>query len=742
MRNLYRKTAALRDLCHETSRNLRITAPQTDLNAFRRLEAKNLADIREAARLFREIMEDNLRLGSPLGCGMLARMAFNLADRMTRHGLQEESDWALKIIERLLAETPPGSGDRETVLMAHGLSVMAQVFVRLLHIDIPAAMERIKLFDRAPYSDMTLRQKAGVGYYLAYGCLTLEKDAAFVEALADSFLPYRERIRENPVDRTAEIFSASARERELAKADPEPGAPADLDFPLVLGIDGQRLLSVHLPHEIPQVGVDENTTEILASIAMLLTVYWGDAGDIDRSLKWFEEITSWGDSGSVKAIQAEAATFMVSYIGERDPDEALHFFRKIFGNFGEKAGPLRYGFTKARARAAVNLMGVMAAHRRGDECLRILGLMDQTPFYRRNPEISSRATFLAVECLASQGRIREAKEVFLLIPDFGPTMEVRVMHGRAAVTVIHYAGIYGNLEDAREIYDYVMSNPERRELWYLRARTACAMVAACERRGDLAGALGVYRSMRSGRRDMAEDLDRAAAALSVIRLMARIGDGQGAQEIFQSLGPWGSDCEEMDLQRAGILVNLIPILGKAGMLRKARDLYAAMPAWGSSPEMDLTRAKAAVNLVGALEEAGEPRKAQAVYDAMGVWGKSPGLCCEKAKAAVTLIGLYGRLGEPRKAQAVFDGLPEEDVSPAYRELKESCLLNLLTALAMARRWTEALQAATGPSARLLSSAKREELLKRLDQLMTRTEAMGGKERRKVLRFLADRLRNH
>jgi hypothetical protein len=158
--------------------------------------------------------------------------------------------------------------------------------------------------------------------------------------------------------------------------------------------------------------------------------------------------------------------------------------------------------------------------------------------------------------------------------------------------------------------------------------------------------------------------------------------------------------------------------------------------------MDLMRAKAAVNLVAVLEEAGDARKAQTVYDQMGVWAGQPELCCEKAKAAVTLIGLYGRLGEPKKAQAVFDSLPSEEISPAFQDLKESCLLNLLTALAMARRWTEALQAVTGPSAGLLSSAKRDELLKRLDILMTRTESMGGKERRKVLRFLAERIRNH
>jgi thioredoxin-like negative regulator of GroEL len=503
-------------------------------------------------------------------------------------------------------------------------------------------------------------------------------------------------------------------------------------------MDGRRLLIRNLPEDVPHVGMEENTAEILASLDMLLMVYWGAAGDAARGRKWYDRMALWGDAGGITALRAQSAGYMVHYLGAKDPDGALEVYRGFFG--AEGRGPGGTAFAVEACKAAVNLLGVMADARRADECLRIFRLMYERPSFHRNPDVSSRAVLLTVDALASRGRIEEALSVFRLVPDLGPTMEVRTMHTRAAVTLIHYCGLYGTERDARQIYDYILSFPEQRDSWPTRSRTAAAMASVYELKGNLPGAQEIFRAMRGGRGSLPEDLDRAEAAHSVIRLMGRNGDGHGALEAFLALGPWGSDSEEMDVQRAGALVNLVPVLGKAGLLRKARDLYAAMPGWGSSAEMDLMRAKVAVNLVAALEEAGEARKAQAVWDAMGAWDDQPELCCEKAKAAVTLIGLFGRLGEPRKAQAVFDALPQGEISPAFQELQESCLLNLLPALAMARRGTEALEAATGPAAGLLSPGRREELLKRLDLLMTRTESMGGKERRKVMRFLAEKIR--
>ncbi|MDR1042043.1 MAG: hypothetical protein LBR80_18115 [Deltaproteobacteria bacterium] len=739
MRNLYRKIASLKHLLRTTNRNLRARGPQKDLKAFWANEGRNAADLRDSLALFREILAEDGCLGGPLGSAMKARIGFGLSDRLARQGMMAEADEVLRAIDGIRDSLPPDHPDLEDVRTACGLALMSHVLVCLFHVDIPEAKARLAMMDRLGSSDMSLRQKAGAAYYLAYECLTVERDAEYAESLIDDFLPYRDRIRERSVDRTAESYS---RPRDAASA-PEkddPAAPTVHDFPLALGMDGQRLMMLNLPDDLPRVGMEENTAEILASMDMLLMVYWGSSGDVERSLRRFEELTSWGSQGSIRALQAQAAVYMVHYIGLKDPDAALAFFRRIFG---EKGGePAGSGFSEEKAHAGVNLLGAMSLHKRPEECLRIFRAMYQRPYFHRNPDISSRAILAVVDCLASLGRISEALAVFRLVPDFGPSMEVKAMHGRAAVTLIHYSGLYGTEEDAREMYDYIMSFPDQRETWAMRSRTGAAMATFYELKGNLGGALGIFRTMLSGRGSPEEDLDRAEAAHSVIRLMGRGRDGHAALEVFQALGPWGSGSEEMDIQRAGALVNLILILGKAGMTRKARDLYAGMPGWGSSAEMDLMRAKAAVNLVAVLEEAGDARKAQAVFDLMGVWGGQPELCCEKAKAAVTLIGLYGRLGEPRKAQAVYDSLPQHDVSPAFQDLKESCLLNLLTALAMARRWTEALQAATGPAAGLLSSGKREELLKRLDILMTRTESMGGKERRKVLRFLAERLRNH
>ncbi|MDR2611879.1 MAG: hypothetical protein LBG06_03275 [Deltaproteobacteria bacterium] len=737
MRNLYRKVATLRDLLRATNRNLRITKPQRDLQAFWRIEEGNSADLRRALTLFREIMAEDARLGGPLGPAMTARIAFSLSDRLGRHGMVEEADEIYALLEAVRKSLPPDSPDMECVTVANGLALMSQVLVRLFHIQLGPAHERYALFDNLGDSDMILRQKAGAAYYLAYECLTIDRDGDYVEAMARSFAPYRERIRESSLNRTGETYFQPPQD-QAPQEDSEPEPPSATDFPLALGMDGQRLLTLNLPDDVPHVGMEENTAEILASLDMLLMVYWGSSGDAARGLGWFDEIGLWGDSGSIRALQAQAASYMVHYLGASDPDGALAFFRRVFG--ANEGGPAATGFPEERSRAAVNLLGVMGHHRRADECYRIFKLMYERPYFHRNPEISSRSVLVVVDALASQGRIAEALGVFRLVPDLGQSMEVRTMHTRAAVTLIHYCGIYGTERDAREIYDYIMSFPEQRDAWPSRSRTASAMASVYELKGNLAGAEEVFRAMPTGRGCQTEEIERAGAAHSVICLKGQKGDGQGALEVFQSLGPWGSDSDEMDIQRAGALVNLLLILGRCGMVRKARDLYAAMPGWGSSAEMDLLRAKAAVNLVAVLEEAGEARKAQAIYDAMGVWGGQPELSCEKAKAAVTLIGLYGRLGEPGKAQAVFDTLPQGEISPEYQELRESCLLNLLTALAMARRWTEALNASTGPSARLLSPAKREELLKRLDLLMTRTESMGGKERRKVMRFLAERLR--
>ncbi|MDR1079886.1 MAG: hypothetical protein LBQ79_02715 [Deltaproteobacteria bacterium] len=719
---------------------MRSTGPQKDVKAFCAREEKNVADLQQAMKLLREILEHDARLGGRLGPAMKARMCFTICGRLGRQGMIKEADEFLDILVAIRESLPPDHPDLEDVRTACGLAAMGRVLVCILHLDIPAAKRCLAMMDTLGTSDIILRQKAGAAYYLCYECLTVERDAEWVEALADSFLPFRDRIREFPVDRTAEIYRHVAVQDSESGEEAEPGPPTVRDFPLALGADGQRLMMLNLPNDLPRVGMEENTAEILASIDMLLMVYWGSSGDTVRALKWFDEIAAWGSTGSILALLAQAATYMVHYIGVKDPDGALDFYQRIFG---EKGGePAGKGFPQEKSQAAVNLLGVMGTHRRVDECLRIFGIMYKRPYFHRNPDISSRCILVVVEALASQGRLAEAMRVFRLVPDFGLSMEVKVMHARAAITLIHYSGLYGTEADAREMYDYIMSFPDQREVWVMRSRTSAAMISVYELKGNLEGALSVFRRMPSGRGILAEDLDRAEAAHSVIRLLGRQGDGHGALEIFLALGPWGSDCEEMDIQRAGALVNIILILGKAGMLRKARDLYSGMPGWGSSVEMDVMHAKAAVNLVAILEEAGEPRKAQAVYDAMGVWGDQEELCIEKAKAAVTLIGLYGRLGEPKKAQAVFDSLPREEISPAFQDLKESCLLNLLTALAMARRWTEALQAATGPAAGLLSSSKRDELLKRLDILMTRTESMGGKERRKVLRFLAERLRNH
>ncbi|MDR1315125.1 MAG: hypothetical protein LBQ12_15925 [Deltaproteobacteria bacterium] len=739
MRNLYRKAATLRDLLRVTNRNLRATAPQTDLNTFWEREGRNASDLRDALAVFREILEDDDRLGGALGPGMKARMGFSLSDRLCRHGMADEAEEVLKVVGAIRDSLPPDHPELEAVRVAYGLAVMSHVLVCLFHVNIPEAKRRLALLDCLGSTDTVLRQKAGAAYYLAYECLTVEQDAGYAEEIVGSFLPYRDRIREFSSDRTAEAYMR-ARYRDQAPEKGEPGPPTVHDFPLALGMDGHRLLMLNLPEDLPRVGMEENTAEILASMDMLLMVFWGSSGDAERARKWYGDITSWGETGSIKALQAQAAVYMVHYIGAKDPDGALAFFRSVFGESGVE--PLGSGFPEEKSQAAVNLVAVMAGHGRADECLRIFRAMYERPYFHRNPLISSRTIRVVVEALASRGRIAEALAVFRLVPDFGLSMEVKVMHARAAITLIHYSGLYGTEQDAREIHDYIMSFPDQRETWPMRSRTAAAMASVYELKGNLGAALAIFRSMPSGRGSLAEDLDRAEAAHSVIRLLGSHAEGHGALDVFHSLGPWGSDCEEMDIQRAGAVVNVLLVLGKAGMLKKARELYAGMPGWGASLEMDVMHAKAAVNFVAVLEEAGEPKKAQAVYDAMGVWGDQPELCAEKAKAAVTLIGLYGRLGEPKKAQAVYDSLPQNEISPAFQELKESCLLNLLTALAMARRWTEALQAATGPAAGLLSSTKREELLKRLDILMTRTESMGGKERRKVLRFLAERLRNH
>ncbi|MDR1035655.1 MAG: hypothetical protein LBT40_03490 [Deltaproteobacteria bacterium] len=738
MRNLYRKTAALRDLLRQVNRSQRTTGLQRDHEAFLARERGIKVDLRAAMGLFREILDEDVRLGGPLGPAMKARMGFTLCGRLGRQGMIGEADEFLAILAGLRDSLPPGHPELDDVLTAYGLAVMGKVLVCIFHLDIPEGKACLSMLDSLGSSDVALRQKAGAAYYLCYECLTVDRDAAWVEALAESFIPYRERIIEFPVDRTSELYRQGP--DPAAEPGAEPGPPTARDFPLALGADGQRLMMLNLPDDLPRVGMEENTAEILASIAMLLMVFWGSSGDTERAMKWYREIAAWGNTGSIRALLAQAATYMVLYIGMKDPDEALAFFRRTFGEDGGE--PAVKGFPQEKSQAGVNLLGVMGTHRRADECLRIFRVMYERPYFHRNPEISSRSILVVVEVLASQGRIAEAMAVFRLVPDFGLSMEVKVMHARAAVTLIHYAGLHGTEEDARELYDYIMSYPDQREVWVLRSRTAAAMISVYELKGNLGGAYAVFWRMRSGRGYLPEDMDRAEAAHSIIRLLGRHGDGHGVLEIFHALGPWGSDCEEMDIQRAGAAVNIILVLGKAGMLRKARELYAGMPGWGSSLEMDVMHAKAAVNLVAVLEEAGEPRKAQAVFDAMGVWGDQEELCVEKAKAAVTLIGLYGRLGEPKKAQAVFDSLPREEISPAFQELKESCLLNLLTALAMARRWTEALQAATGPAAGLLSTAKREELLRRLDLIMTRTETMGGKERRKVLKFLAERLRNH
>jgi pentatricopeptide repeat protein len=737
MRNLYRKVATLRDLLRSANRNLRSLGRQGGEKAFWERERKNESDMRDALALFRDILDSNGKLGDPLGPAMMARMAFTLCDRLGRHGMVEDSLRLLDHIEGVRPSLAPGSPEWHDVLTANGLAIMSLVLVRLLHIDIPASKAMLERLDALDSSDVVLRQKAGAGYYLAYGILTLEGDAEYVEALVRSFSPFRDRIRDNPVNRAAEVYF---RGEDGGGGGGEPGPPTVRDFPLALGVDGQRLLMLNLPHDLPHVGKEENTAEVLASMDMMLMVYWGSSGDVGRSLRWFDEIDSWGRSGSILALQAQAATYMIHYIGESDPDAAVLFFRRIFG---EKGGePAGTGFPQEKSQAAVNLLGSMSKHKRTDELLRIFGLMYERPYFRRSPDISSRSIYLVVESLASQGRIEEALEVFRLISDFGLSMEAKMMHAKAAVALIYYSGLHGTEANAREVYDYVMAFPDQRDSWLLRSRTSAAMASVCELNGDIAGALEVFNAMPFRRGILDEDRDRAEAAHSVIRLLGRRKDGHGALEVFHSLGPWGSDYDEMDVQRAGALVNLVLILGKCGMVRKARDLYAAMPGWGASAEMDVMHAKAAVNLVAVLEEAGEARKAQAVYDTMGVWGGHPDLCCEKAKAAVTLIGLYGRLGDTKRAQAVFDGLPSGEISPAYQEIKEGCLLNLLTALAMARRWTEALKAATGPAAGLLSSSKREEFLRRLDVLMTKSESMGGRERRKVLSFLSERLRNH
>ncbi|MDR2349637.1 MAG: hypothetical protein LBF41_03275 [Deltaproteobacteria bacterium] len=750
MSNTHDKVAAIKRSCGTAKLNTREIPPPAPPELFREREALSQSSLKSLRDQLDDLLETNKTAADPAPEPLIARITYTVLNLLTRGGFWED---AVRFFKTMDSYELNESKD------ARALSLLSLVFCCLTHSDLQEAKKNYLIFkETEPLCPMFLRHRAEAAYYFAFEHLRSGGDATVpiehyeeIKAKRDDFdFTFHRRVEEIPVRPPAgdgnnrgdnhQNGHPNGRDEETGEIDPVKS------FPLILEADLYDIFSFDLPDDLPKVGPRETTSDIMAAYALVLSVWHGTGGDLAGAKKWFGEISLW-PGPRADELRAMGGVFLTHYMGAEDPLEAKLFYEKLFRGgtapAGEPAEPtLGEKYPELAARGAINLMEALGKPEEMDIAGEIFRDLHDIPAFRKDPLLISRASLNFMGLLTQRGRFAEAKEIYDSIPGWWDSIELKTLRGKAAIDLIYYLGLRESPAKAREIYDGLLVWGAGRDLSPIKGRAAAVLISVYEAKADIKSALEVFWALESGV-SLAGDLERAHAAHSIIRMHGKAGEPKKALDVFLSLGDFG-DSVEMDRQRLGAAVNLILILGRGGLPKKARELYSRLPAWGTSPELDYLRAKASVNLISVYEELGDAKRAQLLYDSMVVSSNSP-LILEKAKAAVTLMGVYGKSGDPAKARRIYDDFPKLERKREYDlefdTLRQSAIINLVTAYAMKENWREALAVLTGDVGASLDNPNREELIKRLDYIMSLGGGLGKKDNLTLLSLFAEKLKN-
>ncbi|MDR2459882.1 MAG: hypothetical protein LBE38_03735 [Deltaproteobacteria bacterium] len=674
-------------------------------------------DLREATLIFKGILNANSNETKPLSEEMQARITYNLVELSARAGLMDEALAHFASLKNF---------DSPLVEEVRAMSLLSLVFVQLVKGNIEAAKAFFKLLIDLGESPLHYPYRAEAAYYLIFDILRSGGSLTQAEDIYLGFVDIRPLILQNPGARRSEVplvmLEPQAATNWMNLDDPAP-FPAPGDFPLTLCSDREPITTFGIPEDLPRMGAGDLTTSILGATALILSVFFGEKGELIKARQYMEEISNWGGPKS-RELKLKGAVFLVLYLSQEDPEKAKAFYDEFFGEKTDDKELLVY-----RAKAATNLLAAycqrpnLALSKEVFEDFKEISL-DLEPSMRASVALN----YLGV--LVKAGELTKAMALY----NTSELWEDATIKGKAAIDLIYYMGLNGHVEGATLIYEDLLDWGSSMDS--ICGRAGAAIISILEAKEDLESAQRLFDRM--GEAESLEGrLEWANSSHSLIRMYGQKGDAQGAYKVFRKLGAWG-DHLQLDIQRAGGVVNLILIMGKAGLKHRARELYNLLPAWGTSCDLDLLRAKAAVNLMAVLEQNEELKGSQALFDELPV--ENPPLALEKVKAAVTLIGLYGKVGQPNKAQAVYEGLPKLHGDLEYELVRQKALLNLIIAQAMAENWQEALQTVAQVQTGFLERDVKEDLIKRLDYIVSHSKEFSRAGKFKVLRLFIEKLK--
>jgi tetratricopeptide (TPR) repeat protein len=755
MPDLYQKISSLKSILTKASSYIRELPPPVDPETLREREALTQRALIEAAAAYEEILSANDRAKNPLPENVIARISYTVINLFTRGGFFAEAKKYYKAME---SYTLPESR------AAKYLTVVSLVFCCLTHFDFDEAKRCFSLFSCDDPDPDLVRHKAGCAYYYAFEILRAGRDPEEAQDLYEHIKSFKDKtdflvtrfVERVPIKKNGGGGEGEGEsnvyflDEDRASENGRVGFDPVRDFPLALEADNYNIMAFDLPADLPKVGPGDTTADIMAAFSLFFMVYFGSSGDLSQARKYFKEISLWPGLQAEKLL-AMAGVFMTHYIGLVDPLEAKVFYEGLFERDEDELAeslntpgapplPPTLGdkYPALAAQGAINLIESLDAPENIDLATEVFRKLSDNPAYKEDPLLISRAALNFIGVLIQRNRLSEAKDVYDSLPLWWDNLELRTVRGKAAIDLIYYLGLKDSPDKAREIYENLLAWGKGQDLSAIKGRAGAVLISIYEAKGNLSAASEIFWAMETGKGSNAAELERAHAAHSIIRMYGKAKDPQNALKVFRALGEFG-DNEEMDRQRAGAAINLILILGKAKRVKIARAIYSRMPPWGVSPELDYLRAKAAVNLISVFEESKDAKKAQALYDSMVFWNTP--LALEKAKAAVTLLGIYGQLGDPAKATTVFESLPRVDHDLEYDMVRQSAVINLITAHAMNENWREALEILSGDLGASLDNIKRDELIKRLDYIMSLGGNFGKKDRLSIISLFTDMIKN-
>ncbi|MDR2406261.1 MAG: hypothetical protein LBE27_07825 [Deltaproteobacteria bacterium] len=659
-----------------------------------------------------------------LSDSILGRIGFNIADCLGRAGITAASHEVLDLMDSILKG--------EDSLAARLLTRYNLFLLTLGKGDYLEAVESYKRLYALGNAPKIWRALAASAFYLCVLSLR-EGSQKTAEDIYQSFVSERDDILRKPTTRVQELpLALVAHNRLNKKEEIAPDAPlTEADFPLGLTLEGDRLLKFLKIEELQAPHPEDSPTDILARIGTILSVWHGEHRSMEMATRYFDSISLWGNDHGPMLERARCATFLIFYLGP-DCRGALDIYEKTFPKTKE---PLSPDIAMEKAKCTINLVFSCGASGNTQMAMEYFHNLSAKPEAHEDPILYAKAALNLITAMASKGQTLEAQKVYDSVSEWGSGWEVKIVRLKAVRCLINFYAKGGQMKEAKALFKSMDKWDGGEELFLLKSKAGLFLMEVLEKNKDLPGAKEVFNTLRWKKGYLEEDLNRLVAARSLINLYLAEDDPQSALDIYRSFSP-GGDHERLDLERGRLAVNLILSLGKAEMLKQARGVYNSLENLTRTKDMELLRAKAAVNFVAACEAASDARKAHVVYDKLEYREDNLVFAREKAKAAVTLVGLYGKLGLPHKGRDLFYAMPNLE-DPEYRLLKHAVGVNLVTAFAMADRWAEALDSATEVVSDGMTEEMREELLKKLNFLMSKTVNYPKKEELNILGLFSD-----